>query len=198
MYFNQGTCSHNKSHDTRGVRYIHVCSVCFANGKTFPHSETDCKNKLKKRVNVGTTWAGYSPYSHRFVYSKGVENVQMEAKATKSVALSWFHRCRMFDTTTPSKSYAQTLKNNSTVPVVENIVIHNSKTKEKHLKNSFQRKMPSSTAIRITHDCTPLTVAGVPVKYGKCVHSKYSVRSTRLRYITDFNVYKICVLQQMT
>ena len=46
MYFNQGTCSHSKSHDTRGVRYIHVCSVCFANGKTFPHSETDCKNKL--------------------------------------------------------------------------------------------------------------------------------------------------------
>ena len=47
-YFNQGTCSHNKNHDTKGVRYIHVCSVCFANGKTFPHSEIDCKNNLKK------------------------------------------------------------------------------------------------------------------------------------------------------
>ena len=48
QYFNQGTCSHNKSHDTRGVRYNHVCSACFSNGKMFPHAEVECKNKLKK------------------------------------------------------------------------------------------------------------------------------------------------------
>ena len=47
-YFNQGTCSHTKSHDTRGVRYNHVCSVCFSSGKMFPHPEIECKNKLKK------------------------------------------------------------------------------------------------------------------------------------------------------
>ena len=35
QYFNQGTCSHNKSHNTRGVRYNHICSACFANGRTF-------------------------------------------------------------------------------------------------------------------------------------------------------------------
>ena len=44
-YFNQGTC---KTHDNRGVRYTHVCSCCFANGKNFPHPETECKNKAKK------------------------------------------------------------------------------------------------------------------------------------------------------
>ena len=48
QYFNQGTCSHNKSHDTKGVRYNHVCTACFANGKNFPHPEVECKNKLKK------------------------------------------------------------------------------------------------------------------------------------------------------
>ena len=47
-YFNQGTCSHSKSHDTKGVRYNHVCSACFSNGKNFPHAEVQCKNKLMK------------------------------------------------------------------------------------------------------------------------------------------------------
>ena len=47
-YFNQGTCSQSKTHDNRGVRYTHVCSSCFANGKNFPHPETECKNKAKK------------------------------------------------------------------------------------------------------------------------------------------------------
>ena len=47
-YFNQGTCSYTKTHETRGVRYNHVCSVCFYNGKMFPHPEIECKNKLKK------------------------------------------------------------------------------------------------------------------------------------------------------
>ena len=39
-------------------------------------------------------------------------------------------------------------------------------------------KVLSSTARQVTNDTTPLTVAGVPVKYGKCVPSKYSVPST--------------------
>ena len=47
-YFNQGTCSHTKTHETRGVRYNHVCSICFSSGKTFPHPEIECKNKLRK------------------------------------------------------------------------------------------------------------------------------------------------------
>ena len=127
---------------------------------------------------MGTGWAGYSPYSHRFVYSKSVENAQKKAKATKSVALSWFYRYRAFDTIIPSKSYAQALQNKSTVPAVENIVNVNTKTKEKHFKNNIHAKVLSPTVKRITNDTTPLTVAGVPVKYGKYVPSKYSVPST--------------------
>ena len=48
QYFNQGTCSHSKTHDNRGVRYNHVCSACFSHGKMFSHAEVDCKNNLKK------------------------------------------------------------------------------------------------------------------------------------------------------
>ena len=45
-YFNQGTCVQKKSHETRGVLYKHICASCFTSiGKTFPHSEMDCKNK---------------------------------------------------------------------------------------------------------------------------------------------------------
>ena len=48
-YFNQGSCFQGKSHETKGVLYKHICASCFANsGKTFPHSEIDCKNKIKQ------------------------------------------------------------------------------------------------------------------------------------------------------
>ena len=37
-YFNQGTCMQQKTHETRGVLYKHICAVCFANtGRTFSH-----------------------------------------------------------------------------------------------------------------------------------------------------------------
>ena len=48
-YYNQGTCMQQKTHETRGVLYKHICAACFANtGRTFPHAETECKNKNKQ------------------------------------------------------------------------------------------------------------------------------------------------------
>ena len=52
QFFNQGTCTHNSTQETRGVLYRHICSSCFTrNGKTFPHSEAECKNKQKATKN---------------------------------------------------------------------------------------------------------------------------------------------------
>ena len=51
QFFNQGSCSHQKSHETRGTLYKHICSSCFAaTGRTFPHSEIECRNKNKKQA----------------------------------------------------------------------------------------------------------------------------------------------------
>ena len=51
-YYNQDNCTHAKSHETRGVLYRHICTSCFAgSGKTFPHSETECKNKQRFSKN---------------------------------------------------------------------------------------------------------------------------------------------------
>ena len=48
-YYNQGTCSFARTHDTKGVTYKHICAVCFAmNGKTYPHPENECRSKNKK------------------------------------------------------------------------------------------------------------------------------------------------------
>ena len=48
-YFNQGSCLQTKSHETREVLYKHICASCFANtGRTFSHTEMDCKNKNKQ------------------------------------------------------------------------------------------------------------------------------------------------------
>ena len=52
QFFNQGTCTHNSTHETRGVLYRHICSSCFTkNSKSFPHPELDCKNKQKATKN---------------------------------------------------------------------------------------------------------------------------------------------------
>ena len=107
---------------------------------------------------MGTKWAGYSPHSQRFVYSKSVKNAQKEAQATKSVALTWFCRYRTFDTITPDKSYAQGLKINSTVPVVGKNVSHNSKSSNKNPESSFYDKTPCSAAIHTTNNPSLLTV----------------------------------------
>ena len=50
-YFNLGTCSHSKTHETRGVLYKHVCAACFAVGKSFHHPEIECRSKNKKNPN---------------------------------------------------------------------------------------------------------------------------------------------------
>ena len=48
-YFNQNSCMQGKSYETKGVLYKHVCSACFASsGRTFSHSEIDCKNKNRQ------------------------------------------------------------------------------------------------------------------------------------------------------
>ena len=48
QFFNQGTCSHTATHETKGVLYKHVCSFCFTSANnTFPHTESECRNKKK-------------------------------------------------------------------------------------------------------------------------------------------------------
>ena len=43
LYFNKGSCTYSKTHDTKGTTYKHICSGCFAaSGRTFPHPETEC------------------------------------------------------------------------------------------------------------------------------------------------------------
>ena len=50
-YFNQGTCVHQRSHDTKGIMYRHICNYCFQqNGKTYPHSEQNCRSRNTKKT----------------------------------------------------------------------------------------------------------------------------------------------------
>ena len=50
-YFNHCTCMHQKSLDTKGIMYRHICSYCVQQtGKTYPHSEQNCRNKSNKKA----------------------------------------------------------------------------------------------------------------------------------------------------
>ena len=42
-YFKKNACSHKNDHDTIGRTYLHVCSLCHAQGKTASHSSKDCR-----------------------------------------------------------------------------------------------------------------------------------------------------------
>ena len=49
IYYNDGSCSHQKHHETRGVYYKHICSTCFAHqGKSSAHSAGECRQKNSK------------------------------------------------------------------------------------------------------------------------------------------------------
>ena len=51
-YYNQGSCSFNRTHDTKGVTYKHICSACFATGgKVYTHPENECRNKNRKNLS---------------------------------------------------------------------------------------------------------------------------------------------------
>ena len=39
-------------HESNGQMYLHVCQHCYAQGKSYPHSGKDCKNKSKN--DLGT------------------------------------------------------------------------------------------------------------------------------------------------
>ena len=50
-YFNQGTCVHQRSHDNKGIMYKHIYNYCFQqNGKTYPHSEQNCRSRNTKKT----------------------------------------------------------------------------------------------------------------------------------------------------
>ena len=51
QFFNQGSCVHQKTHETRGTLYKHICSSCFAiSGEQISHPEIECRNKHKKHT----------------------------------------------------------------------------------------------------------------------------------------------------
>ena len=56
-YYNQDSCVHDKTHETKGTIYKHIFSACCANGgKSFAHPETQCrniKNLSQKTSNFG-------------------------------------------------------------------------------------------------------------------------------------------------
>ena len=52
LYFNKGTCTHMKSHETKGITYKHVCATCYmTSGRIFPHSEIECRSKNKRNIS---------------------------------------------------------------------------------------------------------------------------------------------------
>ena len=49
-YFQKGMCSKKTDHEVNGITYLHVCQICFSQGKSHKHSSNECKSCSKKRV----------------------------------------------------------------------------------------------------------------------------------------------------
>ena len=53
VYFNDGSCSYTKHHETKGVYCRHICIVCFdQDGKISTHTAGECKQNTRKRVGL--------------------------------------------------------------------------------------------------------------------------------------------------
>ena len=118
QFFNQGTCTHNSTHETRGVLYRYVCSSCFTrNGKAFSHSEVDCKNKHKvtkkswtlvKTLGISQNIGTY--FGQRIVLNgtkKFRKNYDQEFRVPKSRYTSCFHTSKAFANVHNGRTYAQ-------------------------------------------------------------------------------------------
>ena len=48
-YYNEGKCKFQKSHETAGIFFRHICATCMAvDGKSNSHPELDCRNRNKQ------------------------------------------------------------------------------------------------------------------------------------------------------
>ena len=116
LYFNKGSCTHTKSHDTKGILYKHICAACYTtSGRTFPHPETKCRNKTKrnlskKRINKGMITGSHTRHSRdRYFYTRNNEHAMEECRASKSLVTTWYNRFKTFNNTVSHKTYAQVL-----------------------------------------------------------------------------------------
>ena len=49
IYFNEGKCKFQKSHETAGTFFRHICTACMAaDGKANNHPEVDCRNRSRQ------------------------------------------------------------------------------------------------------------------------------------------------------
>ena len=49
IYYNKNACSQNRTHETKGVLYRHICSACWAaDNKAYGHSQVDCRRTRSK------------------------------------------------------------------------------------------------------------------------------------------------------
>ena len=46
-FYQKGSCMQKGDHENNGQQYLHVCQHCYAQGKSYPHPNKDCKNKSK-------------------------------------------------------------------------------------------------------------------------------------------------------
>ena len=115
-YYNQGTCSFARTHDTKGVTYKHICAACFAmGGKTYPHPENECRTKnrkkcYKKQIGRGMEVPGHAlTYKTRMFHNNILSNSKLEYQASKNLAFKWFYGWKTYQKTVPGKTYAQAL-----------------------------------------------------------------------------------------
>ena len=54
VLYQRGTCSQMQDHENGGQTYLHVCALCFKNGKSYTHYSKDCK-KSKTRIRHCST-----------------------------------------------------------------------------------------------------------------------------------------------
>ena len=121
QYYNQGSCVHQKSHDTRGTLYKHICTHCFAtSGKTFAHPESQCRTKLKKtdkkRITTGMSFDAHTRrFGTRFFHNSNApfHSHFAELNTTKQTAFHWYCMQRACREYTPRLLYADVVKKHS-------------------------------------------------------------------------------------
>ena len=123
VFYKDGSYSHQKHHETRGVYYKHICSTCFAQeGRSSAHSAVECRHKNSKRIGLGMAFGNKGPAQDKLAtssssYAYGSRIINCRNKGTVSqygapshVWKQWLSMSNMCKPVDPRRSFAEILK----------------------------------------------------------------------------------------
>ena len=153
-YYNAGTCSHSKTHETRGVLYVCV-QPAMQQASLLATQKLNVDPRIKtpkKRMNLGGHMSMTTQRQKTKVYySSIVSKARQQSNIDKNLAIRYFNKQKAYQSISANKSYADALKyGRNTLAKVNNTLLSASRiTKSDPVKQGVSTTIGRPSANRV-------------------------------------------------